>query len=219
MRHYCIRVLLAVALVLTAIIPATPAAQSEQEVAAGRNGQTLMDFIGRVSQNGANFTFIGYLTRVRGLDEAALFAGGDASARSEQTARFTIKAETTSTSRSVVDNLFAVDSKGTLNVFLNQTPGADFDDPGSFSTGELIASFEITVQNVISVIAPAQGVSTTWGVLEQTKAEHFRLNGKRFKFGKNNQRERIFGTGQGTLLDAGVPVSVVFISGNTVGLD
>ncbi len=222
MRRYCIRALLAVSIIFTAAITAPPATGAEGDaavVAVGRNGQTLLEFIGRVHQNGSDFTFIGYLTRVRGLDEASLFAGGDATARSEKTAHFTIKAETTLTSRSSDDNLFAVDSKGKLNVFFNETPSSDFSNPGSFSTGDLIATFNITLQNAINVIAPTQGVSTSWGVLEQTKAGQFRLSGKRFQFGHKEQRERIFATGQGALLDAGIPISVVFISGNTVGLE
>jgi hypothetical protein len=178
-----------------------------------------MEFIGRVDQAGVDFTFIGYLTRVRGLDETSLFAGGEPVARTEKTARFTVRAETALTSRSTIDNTFAVDSKGKLNVFFNETPVADFADPDSFSGGELIATFDIAFQNAINVIAPAQGVSTGWGVLEQTKAGEFRLGGRRFQFGHKEQRERILATGQGKLLDAGVPISVVFMTGNMLALD
>lgn len=222
MRGFGIHILLAGFIVLTAVMQAPPATGSEgraEVVAAGRDGQTLMEFVGRVDQNGLNFTFIGYLTRIKGLDEAALFAGGSAAARDEKTAHFTILAETTLTSRSVVDKLFAVDSKGTLEIFFNETPASDFRDPGSFSTGEVIASFDASVQNTINVIALAQGVATTWGLLKQTKAGAFRLGGTRFQFGQKNQRERISASGQGTLRDAAVPISVVFISGNTVGLE
>ncbi len=180
-----------------------------------------MEFIGRVDQNGGNFTFIGYLTRVKGLDEASLFAGGDPTARTEKTARFTLYAETTLTSRSKVENVFAVDSTGRLDIFFDETPSgsADFTDPGSFSQGDLIASFSIRFQNSISVIAENQGISKGWGVLAQTKAGHFRLDGRRLQFGHVGQRQRVFAAGQGTLLNPGTPVSVIFITGNMVGLE
>lgn len=219
MQRCWIRVLLAVSLILSAAVTVPLDARARGNVAAGRDGQTLTEFVGKINQNGPDFTLIGYLTRIKGLDEASLFAGGDAAARSEKLARFPVKAETTLTSRNTVDNLFNVDAKGKLNVFFDETPSSDFSIPGSFSAGTLIATFNITVQNVINVIAPAQGVYTTWGVLEQTSAKQFRLGGKRFRFGHKNQSVRIVATGQGTLLDADIPISVHSIIGNTISLE
>ncbi len=180
-----------------------------------------MEFIGRVNQNGGTFTFIGYLTRVKGLDEASLFADGDPTARTEKTARFTFYAEMTMTSRSKVENVFAVDSTGRVDIFFDETPSGsvDFTDPGSFSQGDLIASFSIRFQNSISVIEPAHGISKGWGVLTQIEAGHFRLDGRRVQFGHTGQRQRALTAGQGTLLNPATPISVIFITGNTVGLE
>jgi hypothetical protein len=56
-------------------------------------------------------------------------------------------------------------------------------------------------------------------VLAQTRAGQFRLDGRRLQFGRKDQRERVSATGQGTLLDPAIPLSVIFITGNMVGLD
>jgi len=222
MRHYSRRILLILTLTVMPAILARLVVGAEHGVSVvglGRDGETILEFIGRIDQNGANFTFIGYLTRVRALNEASLFASGDPTARTEKTAHFTIKGETTLTSRSTLNNVFTVDSKGKLDIFFNETPSADFTNPGSFSAGDLIASFSISFQNAINAIAPAQGVSTGWGVLAQTRAGQFRLDGRRLQFGRKDQRERVSATGQGTLLDPAIPISVIFITGNMVGLD
>lgn len=223
MRGFVMGVSVAISLLAVPAIMARAATGFEHAarvVGLGRDGETAMEFIGRVDQNGGNFTFIGYLTRVKGLDEASLFAGGEPTARTEKTAHLTLSAETTLTSRSTVDsNIFAVDSIGKVDIYFNETPSADFGIPGSFSQGDLIASFSIRFQNSISVIAPNQGISKGWGVLTQTKAGHFRLDGRRLQFGHTGQRQRVFAAGQGTLLDAGTPVSVILITGNMVGLE
>ncbi len=227
MRRYAICVSVAISLLAVHAITARAAIGFEHAarvVGLGRDGETAMEFIGRVDQNGENFTFIGYLTRVKGLDEVSLFADGDPAARTEKTARFTFSAQTTLTSRSKVQNVFAVDSTGKLDIFFDETPSgsADFTDPTSFSQGDLVASFSIRFQNSISVIAPAQGVSKGWGVLTQIEAGHFRLDGRRVQFGHTGQRQRALTAGQGTLQNPpnpATPISVIFITGNTVGLE
>ena len=224
MRQYAMRVLVAISLLVVPAITvraATGFDHAPRVVGLARDGETTLEFVGKVDQNGGSFTFIGYLTRVKGLDEASLFAGGDSTARTEKTARFTISGETTLTSRSIVGKVFVVDSTGRLDIFFDETPSGsvDFTDPGSFSQGDLIASFNTNFQNSISVTAPNEGISKGWGVLAQTRAEHFRLDGRRIQFGQTGQRQRVFAAGKGSKAAEDPIISEIFITGNTVSLE
>jgi hypothetical protein len=201
---------LALAALLAVIAPA--AAAAAKGVAVGAPGQTAFEFVGKADQSGPSWPIYGYLTYVRGLDDAQIFSvpGVD---QSEATAKLTFSAATTVVRRAVIENVFAVTAVGSITVYLNPG-GASFSDPSSFARGRVIATSTLRFQNIINVQSPAQAVSIGSGGAEQRSAKLFSLGGKQYRFGRVGLEERIFATGEGTLLEPTLPRSVVFLAGS-----
>jgi hypothetical protein len=206
------RVLVTLALAVCGAATASASALAQPVVASGPPGATVVEFVGRIAQEGENLTLYGYLTHVRGLPDAALFSqpGLD---QSEQTARFTISARARIVRRSVLDNIFATSSTGTLTIHSNPS-GGNFDDPSTFERGTAVATGAFRIQNVISVFAPQQGLASATGELTQRSAARFSAAGRDYRFGKRGLRERVFLSGAGTLLDPALPRSVIAIAGS-----
>ena len=76
---------------ILALAAVAEAAGAPTPVAVGKGGQTAYEFVGQVDQQGGSFTYYGYVTYVRGLEDPELFTipGVD---QSEATARFTFYA-------------------------------------------------------------------------------------------------------------------------------
>lgn len=207
-------------LVLVLTAPSAPAGTSAKTVAVGAPGETAFELMTKVDQTDQNFTIYGYLTHVRGLVDSRLFtnAGID---QSEATSRITFFAKTKMTSRVSVQNplavLFSVASAGRGIFYLNKSGGASLDDPASFRRGKRIGSVFIRVHNVINVqgVGP-QGptaISLASVGLTHTKANTFRLGGKRYRFGTKNSKQRIVASGQGVLVDPVQTVATLFLAG------
>ena len=73
---------------------------------------------------------------------------------------------------------------------------------------------DVTLQDVLTVFAPAQGLPTLTGDMLQTAAQALSgpLSGQ--KFGRKGARLRFFATGLGALTDAAKPNSQLEIAGN-----
>jgi uncharacterized protein with NRDE domain len=122
-------------------------------------------------------THYGYLTHIFGLVDELLFA--DANVRSEATARFTFLAVTTLDSRHQHENIITTSAPGELTLFLNQNPGADFNNPASFAGGRAIASYSARYHNVLNVQAPNQGITAASVELTQLNSSAFVLGNRR----------------------------------------
>jgi hypothetical protein len=70
----------------------------------------------------------GYLTHIFGLSDDLLFSDGNV--RTEATARFTFMATTTLDSRHEHGNIITTSAPGEMIIYLKESSGADFDDPG-----------------------------------------------------------------------------------------
>lgn len=181
-------------------------------------GQTVMEFVAKINQNGPQFTLLGYLTHVQGMDEAELFNGGSPAERSEDTARLTIygAAQTTSLAE-VEDQLYAVDATGTLTFYVNDKGGADFDTDKGFQTGTAVATVAAHFQNVITVTSKTQGLATGIGDLTVSATTPFTLGGTTYQLGQPGQFWRISFTGPGTLHSPQPPVATIYVAGSAVG--
>ena len=189
------------------------AGQEATEVGVAPEGGIAWEAIGRIDQNGVNFTAFGYLTYVAGLEEAQLhLPGGSPIARSEATARFTFFGNATLTARSVLENLFVVNAEGEQTFYVSELAGARFDRPESFFSGVPIATVDSRFQNTINTQAPDLGISTGYAEQVQTAAEPFSLDGISLQFGQTGARTRFHLTGQGTRTDAVLPASRVVFS-------
>ena len=160
----------------------TVAGAADGRVAQGRKGSTAAEFRGRISQTGSSgetFTAYGYLTAADGAASTDLFAG---SPKSETTALLTIYATGTLTTRVFDTAVHALDISGSLDVYQRSAAGASFGDPSSFAVGTKVASFAMTLQDVLTVFSPGKGLPTLTGDMAQSFSGMLGggLSGKRF---------------------------------------
>ena len=207
---------------LSAISAADAAAaesSSSGVVGAPADGRTAMEFVGRIDQNGGSFVAYGFFTFLDGLRRRQLFSAlGDP--RSESAARFTFHATASLVQRSVIDQrVFVVDVTGTLAHYFQRTPGATFADPATFARGIRIARSSLRFQNVLSTIAPDEGVPTLEGpMVQETEPRRFTLDGRTRRFGRKGLRTHVYATGRGTRTEATAPVVSLSIAGNAIVL-
>jgi hypothetical protein len=201
---------------LTAKAPAAQAENADDSRAIGvaPSGATAVEFRGRIAQTGSNgetFSSDGFLTRVKAAQLSALFAG---SPTDVSTALLTVHATGQLTARVLDESVHALDIVGDLAVYQRRTPGADFADPASFTDGSLAARFTLTLQDVLTVFAPAKGLPTLTGDMVQTEARTLTgaLAGRRL--GYRGQRLRLYATGLGTLVDPVTLNALLEIAGN-----
>src|SRR6516225_7944396 len=185
-----------------ASIPAQAgAAAGGQPVSLGANGTTAVEFRGRVTQSGSSgesFTSYGYLIRASNAADSGLFAG---TPPSEATALLTAYAIGVLQARTVDTSVHSLDIVGTMTIYQRSQPGASFDDPSSFQAGTPVASYDMTLQDVLTVFMPGQGLPTLTGDMLQTAAATLSgpLAGQ--KFGRPGAQLRFFATGLGALID------------------
>jgi hypothetical protein len=178
------------------------AAQGAASVALAPAGSTAVEFRVRIGQSGPAgeaFTGYGYLIRVHGAAQSDLFAGP---ALSEGTALLTAFA-TGSLLRRVLDqNVHSLDIEGALAIYQRSAPGATFGDPDSFRQGRLVARFALSLQDILAVFAPGQGIPTLTGDMRQTVARRLQGGGAAGRvFGRRGSRGRFLATGLGRLVD------------------
>jgi hypothetical protein len=170
-------------------------------VGGGRQGSTPVELRGRIRQSGDSgqtFDAYGYLTRVAGTSRGQIF---DGTPLDESTALLTITAAGELTARILDMNVHSLDIVGTMQVHQRRHGGADFDAPGSFAQGPVVARFDLRLQDVLAVYAAGSGIPTLTGDMTQTAAGALGgpLAGK--MFGSRGASSRLFATGLGTLTD------------------
>ena len=210
------RVMAASAVVAGAGLASAPAAAEAaaggQAVSLGPSGTTTVEFRGRAAQtgdSGQSFTSYGYLIRASNAGDNGLFAG----APSETTALLTAYATGVLQARTTDMVVHALDIVGTMTVYQRSSPGATFDDPSSFQVGTPVALYDMTLQDILTVIGLGQGLPTLTGDMLQTAAATLSgpLAGQ--KFGRPGARLRFLATGLGALINS-APKSQLEIAGN-----
>ena len=198
-----------------AVAPTVSAAADTggQAVSLGDSGTTTAEFRGRVTQSGTtgqSFTSYGYLIRASNTNQSDLFAG---TTLSESTALLTAYATGDLQARTTDDVVHALDIVGTMTVYQRSSPGATFADPSSFKVGTLVATYDMTLQDILTVILPNTGLPTLSGDMVQTAAQTLSgpLAGQ--KFGRKGTRLRFFATGLGHKL-SDAPTALLEIAGN-----
>lgn len=180
-------------------------------VARGRPGESVVEFRGRITQSGPTgqtFTSNGFLTAVAGLTLADLFSG---SPPAVGTALFTAHATGKLTARVLDQSVHALDIVGRMSVYHRSAPGADWSNPGSFTAGQLVARYALTLQDVLAVFAPGKGLPTLTGQMRQTFAGRMARGGS---FGAAGTSLRMLATGLGTLVDPVTLNAELEIAGN-----
>lgn len=188
-----------IVIALVLMISVAQAQESPTEIGVASDGQNAIEFIGRIDQNVFDLTSYGYITYMGGLPGDLLFAEGTpAMLRSETAARFTFKATGHSDGRSNYENIFAATTTATFNIYYNATPiGADFENPESFETGTLVASFEGRLYSMLNVQEPNIGVLLVHSDTTQVVADPFTLNYQSYQIGHVDRIARFTLFGQG----------------------
>jgi len=198
--------------------PASPTRRPAALIGAAAQGERAFEFIGRSDQDGSDVSHYGYLTHIRGLPDEALFS--DPVTRTEATARFTYFGATSLNARHQVGSVLTTAAPGSLGIFFKEKPGADFNAPDSFKTGQAVASFSGRYHSVLSVEAqitsdsPGRGSIRAVAELTQNAAAAFSLEGRSFQFGHPEMRERLSASGTGTLTQAQPRKAFYFLGGD-----
>jgi len=197
-----------------ASLASAPAASAaDRPVAETQPGTTAAEFRARFAQTGPtgeHFTAYGYLTAADGTTDADLFLGASLS---DTTALLTAYAEGELVRRTVDQSVHSLDIEGTLTIYQRAVPGASFADPASFADGTAVATFAITLQDIVTVFATGKGLPTLTGDMRQTHSG--KLNdGAGRNFGHVGARSRLFATGIGTLLNPATFNSILEMAGN-----
>lgn len=197
-----LKVLVLLVLVASApvlVVSVTRAQETPTEVGTAPDGQNIIEFIGHIDQSMFTLTSYGYITYIGGLPGELLFAEDTpALFRDETAAHFTFYATGTADARSNYENIFAATTSANFDIYYNETPSnASFDDPESFATGTLVASFDGRLYSMLNVQEPNIGVLLVHSDTTQTFAEPFALNDQMYQIGHMDQLARFTIFGQG----------------------
>jgi hypothetical protein len=199
---------------LAGLAPAAAQAAAKSHLGEPKDGTAAAEVIGRLDQNADTITGYGYLTRVHGLAQASLFRTAQ---HDESSARLTFAAQVHVNARFFRGNLISVDGVGSVTFFADGD-GASFDNPATFSNGKQIATFDARFQNLLSVIAPHQGISTINGELTQKQAHSFAIGGHTTRFGRKGLVLLLTVSGPSTRTADNPPIAFFDVAGQlTVG--
>jgi hypothetical protein len=144
-----------------------------------QSGEIVWHHVGRVYLNPTNgqFVYTGYLVHIDGID-TSLFNG----APSESTAYFTFSTGVAQLTPLPNNGDVSLDlvSDGTFNVYYNATPGADWSNPASFSSGKLIAAFH-RKESVYALFGPVSFHSLSETLMS---SRSFVFNGPTYNFNR-----------------------------------
>ena len=188
--------------------------RSHRSIGIAREGSTAVEFRAHLNQTGPtgeHFIAFGYLTRVEGASDSELFAAQE---QDETTALLTAFASGDLSRRIHDGSVHSIDIEGSLIVYQRPVPGASWDDPTSFTFGDQVATFKVTLQDVLTVFAPGKGLPTLNGDMEQTSADQLGGRGRGPTFGHVGARARLLATGLGTLVDPVALNSNLEMAGN-----
>lgn len=209
-----VTLLLALSLLVTNFGSA-PASAAPPQVGTGLPVQNALEVIGRINQNGPNFTGFGYFTYIRDLNSSQLFT--NPAAASESTARFTFYATATMTGRAILSDTFVINSQGNITFYYNPSPGArSFSNPSSFTTGTPIATGSMRFHDTLLVQATNRGIAAGVAEVIQQTATPFSLGGNNYTLGAPNMFYRFTTLGNATRTNPDPPVSFVIFSGHAV---
>jgi hypothetical protein len=190
--------------------PGLAAATGVHRVGEPTDGTAAAEVVGHLDQVGDAITGYGYLTRIHGLGTGQLFRGSPAT---EATARFTFFSKVQVNGRFIRGALVSVDGIGTLTFFLDPS-GADFAKPDTFSDGTAVATFAAHFHNLLTVLAPNQGISTIAGELTQREARTFAFERRLTQFGHRGLRLHLAVAGPSTRTAPSPPTATFEVAGD-----
>jgi hypothetical protein len=170
--------------------------------AEGSDG-VAVSFVGRIDQDALDLVGYGFPTSIEGIPIPALF--GEAFDLTEAATRLSVTGTFTLERRAIRGPVFDLDGSGTLAIRLLDAPGASFEDPATFTAGNVVAAYATRLHSTLTVIAPDTGVPVLSGELVQTVADDFSLDGAWYRIGSVGTTLSMSATGLGTRTDAEAP--------------
>lgn len=181
-------------------------------------GSGSYQFVGRIDQEGINFTAYGYVYDIEGVAPEELFSDSDAVNASESTAHFTYYATAELTSRAVITDtnraIFPLNSVGEITYYYQDSPSASFSDPQSFIQGTAVTTATIRMQDVLTVQAPNRGLAIGTGELSVSSTEPFTFGEDLVRFARPGKSYRISTMGDAIRTDPVTPESSVLLAGD-----
>jgi hypothetical protein len=217
--------LLVVALAPTAATAGAPTqtqAPNPTVIGTPPSGQNALEFIGTGREGATGIMPVGYFTHIDGLPDDLLFS--DPSTRTEATARFTFAGVPVAGSRTVLGTLASTSGTATFTFYFNATPGANFNDPSSFTRGQPIAAYAARTHSVlhilvpISAAGPGKALISAAGDVIQNRADPFALQGSAYVLGSVGQRLRVSAQGDAVVAQVNPPQASVVLAGELVTL-
>lgn len=197
---------LTVFLVIPLALPAVAQDAAPLEVASGPLSERTLVVTGHTVQTPDQAQLFGYVSAASGLTSQNLFVD-DSSAVGA--ARLTFSADIALQPASNRADTTSYAGEGVLRVFLATDGGAAWEDPASFSTGELLAEYDLTLQETLQRQSAQVGVLVGDGVLTQTTANAITLDGTTYRFGTQGLVQRLRFTGALTPDTAGSTLDAV----------
>jgi hypothetical protein len=198
-RRGCRKTVALLITLLAAIVTFAPAAPARQdppatvEIGSGPVGDRTIAFVGRNQYGADTVSLFGYLTAVNSLAPDLIYTGAPPGIA---TARFTYAGDAAISSRTPRGDVTTIVAAGTVRVFLDESGGTSWDDPGSFADGEPVAELTIQLRETAQRQAPGVGVVVGDATLVQVVARDLTIGNVPYRFGSNGleQRFRYIGT-------------------------
>ena len=157
------------------------------EVGSGPVGDRGFSATGRALYQPSGITLFGYLTQINVLDPSLL---ANATPVTEQNALFTYSGEIADPTLQNRGDVTMFSGDGVFRVYLQEQPARSWGDPASFSAGQVVAEFAMTLRDSMQRQAPDIGVVVGDDALTQTVAGEFSLGGQPYRFGQVGTGER-----------------------------
>jgi hypothetical protein len=206
--------------VILGLPEAVDAARSDgRRIGSGPTDRHGVGLLMAVRQEGPELVGFGYLTRVRGLGNDALFVtppateSTDPRASDPSPARFTFLAQARIESLFQLGGAISSIGDGRVRIFFQADGGATFDDPASFGQGVRIATLRGSFQNDLLVTDPNVADVNMTADLTQTLARRFSARGRRLRFGGSKYAWVLRATGRGVRTEPTTPRSELTLIG------
>ena len=181
LKRFTIRALAGMIFSVLAFVPNNfvrfiPAAFAQEGVPAS---EVVWQHVGRLylDPNTGKALYVGYLVHIDGI-AGSLFNGSP----SEATAYFTFSTDVLSLTPMPNNGNVALTlvSAGTFNVYYNSSPNGDWNNPATFSSGQLIATFTRAES-----VAPFIGAIATHCLSESlSSSQRFTFDGRTYNFSR-----------------------------------
>jgi hypothetical protein len=144
-------------------------------------GRVAYHFVARLLQGPSGFFVIGYVNFLDGVP-APLFAGAPGEATAVMTFRSDVFSATQISNGNVVVLNWPSTPAPVVKFYLNNSPSQDWNQPDSFSSGQLIGSFSARVGQI--VIAPTASTAVVTYSYDWISTQNFSLGGKMVNLGR-----------------------------------